>query len=400
MNIIDKFKNQRLSAQIINFNQNPQNHKEMFPRVHHCCRTFQNLSSMVDLWKKPGSEYAFSTGLQTCGSPWVCPVCGTKISEYRKNELSQLIELALKAGKHIYMLTTTLPHYAHENCQIVLDKFTESTRKMKYQKPLKTSPSFMPWGSLIKEYQLQGYVITKEVLFGKNGWHIHSHGLFIFDEKINNQLEARERFFEVWLKACDLTFQIADYPDHVFRAFIKRSIRLDYLTGDAKKIISEYMTKSGIVKKEKELEDWKMEHEMTKGHLKKSESDSLTPFGMLDKIRSIENSHDPESIFLKKKYYEYTEAFKGTSFVRWSPGLRDKYGIKNITDEEIVKDENEIMKDWYGFFDNPEWKTIVKKHLRGFMMQNTNLEWNDLAKLMNDKLKSIHCQKISNKQLS
>ena len=235
MNIIDRFKNQRLSAQIINYYKNPCNNKELFPRVHHCCRTFQNLANNVDLWKKQGSEYAFATGLQTCGSPWNCPVCGTKISEYRKEELSTLIDMVLKADKHIYMVTTTFPHYAFENCQTVLDKFNTATRIMKRQPSLKKSPYFMPWGSLMGHYKNDGYVITKEVLFGANGWHIHSHGLFIFDKKIENQLQAREHFVECWLKACDNIFQIADYPDHIIRAFVKRSIRLDYLSGDAKK---------------------------------------------------------------------------------------------------------------------------------------------------------------------
>lgn len=387
MHIINRFKNQNLSAQIIDFYNNPQNIPELRCRQSHCLTSLNDLSSNVELLKKKGAERAHYKGLQTCGSPWSCEICAIKISEYRKNELSELIDAALAAGKFIYMLTTTLPHYSHESCQNVLDKFNKSTATMKRQRSLKGNPRFMPWGELMKHYQNDGYVITKEVLFGCNGWHIHSHGLFIFDKKIKSLVQAREDFWECWLKACDLTFQIADYPKHVLKGFYEKSIRLDHLSGDANKIVSEYMTKAGVVTKERQLEEWKMEHEMTKGHLKKSESHSFTPFGILDLIRKMEPS-SKEAKFLKRKYYDYTQAFKGTSFVRWSPGLRSKYAIENKTDEEIVKDENDLLKDWYGYFEVTEWKeNIVKNGLRGFVIQHSNLPFDEMIELVNAEIK-------------
>jgi hypothetical protein len=388
MSITNAYKNQRLSAQIIEYNLNRKNIPEFRSRQSHCHFSINGLAQLVEMWKKPGAIRAYFKNLQTCGSVWSCNVCAMKISEYRKNEIAKLIKKAHAAGKYIYMFTWTLPHYYHESCSKVLEKFNVSTGKMKRQQSLKTNPYFKPWSVLMKEYKNDGYVITKEILFGQNGWHVHSHGLFIFDKKIENQLQAREDFFQVWLKACDLTFMLADSPDHILRAFIKRSFRLDHLSGDADKVISEYLTKSGVVKKEKELKEWKLEHEMTKGHLKKSESGLITPFGILDKIRQLDDPNSKQSKVLKQKFFEYTQALKGSSFVRFSPNLRSKYEIEWKSDEDIAQGETDLLNDFYGCFEVPEWKTkIIKNRLRGFLLQNSDKDWNTLVIKLNKKLK-------------
>ena len=383
--IKNAFRNQRKASQIIEYNLNPAGDPLQYSRQTHCQRTLQNLSHMVDLYKKPGAEYANYGGLQSCGSPWVCHVCAIKISEYRKDEIAELIKQVLAAGYYIYMGTFTLPHYAHESCQMVNDRFMAATAKMKNQKPLKGSPCFVPYQQVLKQYDCQGYVTTKEPLYGSNGWHIHSHILYVFKKPINDLVTAREKIWECWLKACDLTFQIADYPDHILKAFYKRSFRLDHLTGDAEKIVSQYMTKAGVVTKEKQLETWRMEHEMTKGHLKKSETVNMTPWGMLERIRETEDKK--EAAHLSQKFFEFHLAFKGSSFVRWSPGLRPAYGIQQKTDQEIVDDPETLLNDLYGFFEKPEWKIIVKKRLRGWVRQNSNQPWNDLVQKLNNKIK-------------
>lgn len=389
MNIIDRFKNQRLSAQIIEYNTNRNNDSKLMSRQAHCLSSLHKMSETVELWKKPEAKRAHYSGLQTCGSPWACPICAVKISEFRKDELEELINKAQAANKHIYMFTYTLPHYSHEKCDEVLGRFRVARQKMKAQRPLKKSPEFMPWVALKKYYRYHGSVVTLEVLLGSNGWHVHSHELFIFDKKIENQLQAREDFFQAWLKACDLTFKIADASDSVFRGFVKRSFKLDYLTGDAKKVVSEYMTKSGAVRNEKKVGDWKWQHEMTKSHLKKSEFESVTPFGMLDRIRETEDEED--AVLLKQKYFEYTQAFKGASFVRWSPGLRAKYDMEWKTDEEVAAGEKDILENWYGFYEKSEWKSYIRPFgLRGFVLEHSNLPWNELAQKVNDEIRKIN----------
>lgn len=397
MSIISKFKNQRLAAQIIEYNNNPNNNPDLMSRVAHCLISIRHRSATVDLWKKEGQKRAHFTGLQRCGSPWNCHICASILAEYRCGEIKELIKLANDAGFHLYTITYTLPHYAHESCHTVMDRFSKATSKLKYQKSLKTIPHFIPFQSFMKLYGCVGYVTTKEPLYGPNGWHIHTHGLYIFEKSLGNLGKARDHLWEQWLKACDLTFQIADYPINVQRGFYERSVSLDALDGDSETMYAQYLTKSGhITHKEKKVGSWGMENELTKGHLKKSEFGLITPWGMLERIRQLP-SDSKESSMLKQQFFSYTEAFKGSSFVRWSPGLRGRFGFEELTDQEIV-DTTPDLNSFYGYFEyNSEWKrNIVRLGLRGFVKYHSDKPWNDMVDLLNQKIENCNT-KIKNK---
>lgn len=393
MSIISKFKNQRLAAQIIEYNKNPNNNPELMSRVAHCLISIRDRSATVDLWKKEGQKRAHFTGLQRCGSPWNCQICAGIISERRGDEIGELIKLANDAGYHMYMITYTLPHYAHESCQTVAERFSKATAKLKYQKSLKTIPHFIPFQSFMKRYGCVGYVTTKEPLFGPNGWHIHTHGLYIFEKPLGDLGKARDHLWEQWLKACDLTFQISDYPTRIQKGFYHRSVRLDALRGDLKTVVAQYLTKAGLIThKEKEIGSWGMEQELTKGHLKKSEFGLMTPWGMLDRIRRLP-ADDKEAVMLKQQFFSYTETFKGASFVRWSPGLRGRFEFEELTDQEIV-DSTPDLNSFYGYFEpNSEWKqNIVKLGLRGFVKYHSDKEWNDMVNLLNNEIEKCICK--------
>lgn len=57
---------------------------------------------------------AFYAGFQTCGSVWMCPVCAAKVTEARRQELQQLVDLHRAQGGHLLFLTLTIPHRAHD----------------------------------------------------------------------------------------------------------------------------------------------------------------------------------------------------------------------------------------------------------------------------------------------
>ena len=67
---------------------------------------------------------------------------------------------------------------------------------------------------------------------------------------------------------------------------------------------------------------WGLEHEITKGHMKKGKEDSRTPF---DILRSYSESGSQEDANLFKLYYF---AFKGYRQLNWSRGLK-KLATKN-----------------------------------------------------------------------
>ena len=78
---------------------------------------------------------------------------------------------------------------------------------------------------------------------------------------------------------------------------------------------------------------WGVEHEMTKGHIKKGKEGGLTPFDLL------QLSFEDELVFGRKPsqlFKEYAAAFKGARQLMWSRGLKDVFGLRDVSDDEIM----------------------------------------------------------------
>ena len=86
---------------------------------------------------------------------------------------------------------------------------------------------------------------------------------------------------------------------------------------------------------------WGLEHELTKGHIKKGKENSLTPFDLLQ--LSIED----EEVFFKKPsklFQEFAISVKGSRQLVWSRGLKQLLKIEDKTDEELAEEtENEAI---------------------------------------------------------
>ena len=84
---------------------------------------------------------------------------------------------------------------------------------------------------------------------------------------------------------------------------------------------------------------WGLEHEMTKGHIKKGKENSRTPFDILRSYTDSENEADAN---LFKLYYF---AFKGTRQLNWSKGLKKLVSSRRKkTDQEIVDDTDNVAE--------------------------------------------------------
>ena len=396
-NIIEKFKAQSISAQI-HF-QNGE--KKITPRPDkppkymslerqcNCLRYQNGHSAFIDLFKAPGATKAHYKGLQTCGSVHSCPICATKITEYRKKEIEDLLEKTI--GKHHYLVTLTIPHYINESCKDVRDKFLAARRRLKNWNDIEGHNEFVSFRKTLKHYQYDGSVTTVEVTFGQNGWHIHSHELFIFDKKIDDLKKFREIVFANWTKAViysDIQIKNAS-------AFFKRSVRIDELGQDHKNIMTSYLTKVGT------SETWGMSMELTKGNLKKQQNGNITPFGMLFAIVQAPTKIESRTLYNKYQYrfWEYCQTFKGKQFIRFSKNLKNKYGIAEIKDQDIVN-MDDLLSQHYGWFEpKTEWEEIKKFRLRGWVLEKSDLDWAQLTKQLTAKLGELKNGKAQNKTL-
>jgi hypothetical protein len=300
-------------------------------RLESCCRVPVPVTINGELVKiisesrtvkllQNGENYSFG-GLMHCGSVWVCPVCASIITEYRRNELKRACEYALSLGLQISMLTLTVPHYAKDSLESVLYGISQALGKLKNRKAFKR---------VAQEIGLVGNIRTLEATVGENGWHPHFH-ILLFTKSILNDLELnslQENLLLQWQSAC--VSSGLPLPNHH---------GLDLVNGAQ---AAAYVTK------------WGIEEEMTKGHLKQGIKDGhVSPFGLLDLY-----DQGDESAGLR--FQEYAKVFKGKRQLVWSKGLRELLKVgEQKPDEEIINEvENssvEVMKISY-----PDYQQIMK----------------------------------------
>jgi hypothetical protein len=368
--IIQRFRAQTISAFI------HAQHDSYLNRVCNCLRVRTDRSTGIDLMKSPGADRAHYKGLQTCGSIHVCPICATKITEHRKKEIQEIIEKT--SEKYHYLITLTFPHYRSESCHESRTKFIEARRRLKNWSEVKDHPEFTPFRKILEHHRYDGSVTTVEVTFGQNGWHIHSHELFIFDEPVKDLKKFRSDVFANWTKACLYSGIEIKNP----MAFYKRSVQIDFLAGDHIQKMTTYLTKIA------NSDTWGLSSEMTKGSIKKSQNGNITPFGMLYEIAQGDKKTSKQ---LYKKYsplfFEYSQTFKGKQAIRFSKGLKARYGIEEKTDEQIVQGED-LAANIYGFFEaQTEWPIIRRLKLRGWVIEKSKQDWNLLVKELNQEIK-------------
>ena len=123
---------------------------------------------------------------------------------------------------------------------------------------------------------------------------------------------------------------------------------------------------------------WGVEHEMTKGHIKKGKEGGLTPFDLL------QLSFEDELIFGRKPgqlFKEYAAAFKGARQLMWSRGLKDVFGLRDVSDDEIM---DEVTEDAIKLNE-------VEDLVFRLLVKYKNM-WNSLLQLRKNKRRSWCCR--------
>ena len=107
---------------------------------------------------------------------------------------------------------------------------------------------------------------------------------------------------------------------------------------------------------------WGVEHEMTKGHIKKGVDGNLSPFDFLDKV--IDGDERYRALF-----QEFDKAFKGRKQLLWSRGLRDLLSIElEKTDEEIA-DGQDPDSELFAQITARQWSVILRREKRGQVLE-------------------------------
>lgn len=302
------------------------NEGERRHRIGVCCRMMAPGQGAVRVMRT--EKAAHYGGLMTCGSVWVCPICGSKISETRRRELQAGMKRWVGAGGGVYHLVLTLPHYDHQPLVEVLGGLGKARRVMKNRKS---------WKTFLREIALGGMVRSLEVTYGVNGWHPHTHDLLFVRPGHPEGIETCEaRILEMWERAC-------------VSVGLPRPNQRGCQIQDGRNA-AKYVSK------------WGVDCEMTKSHIKRGLGENKTPWDML---RAVGEGHREWGT----RFREYADAFHGRHQLEWSRGLRDELGLKEqVSDAEIASTEEEGA-EFLGFIGWNDWKVILAEEKRGELLE-------------------------------
>lgn len=295
-------------------------------RVRGCLRYRISTNGGVDVRYNEKREKAHFSNVQRCGSVWVCPVCSAQISEGRRQELSTGIDNWTAQGGAVYLATFTNPHYYGDNLDEQLCRQKKAFEKFWGQRKVKEN---------LKILGYVGRVVATEVTYGKNGWHPHYHILMFFEHHID--AKSLRNFIGIeWQKACTKAGLKEPSLEH----------GVDVRDGTFAK---EYVSK------------WGLEDEMTKGHIKKGRTGSMTPW---DLLRASMGGDEQAGRLFKA----FAKAFKGKQQLAWSKGLKSLLAVDEVTDEELA---TETEKDSISIteLDIQIWKIILTYKARADYLQ-------------------------------
>lgn len=276
-------------------------------------------------------QTAFYGDVATCGSVWACPPCSSVIQNRRRPEVQHGVDWAYENGYQVTMITFTFPHRSFQRLKDMLDS---------QAKAFKIFRQGSPWERFKKRYGLVGFIRSLENTYGANGWHPHTHELWITEGLTVVQRAEFERIIRRrWKKACIKAGLLDETSKAQVFAFDLHSVDIQYDVST-----SDYLVKQDNSRK------WGVDAEMTAQASKKA-PDGVTP-----------TIHPHEFLIRQEpgddaRYREYVTGMHGKRQLYWSQGLKDLCGLKDVSDEEIAKEHAE-KADLLAHLTDAQWNIV------------------------------------------
>jgi hypothetical protein len=331
-------------------------------RVSKCLNVVQSKIKGCDVFKSNTYGKVSISNVQTCGSVWHCPVCAAKITERRRVEMETAINAHKAAGGSISFVTRTVPHTNKLSLLNFRDSFRLSDKFMKESRTYK---------NMLPRFQCSGNIKAFELTVGEfNGWHLHVHEVFFHDAAAFEglALEANPAYV-AFLNDFEQTYFDIWHDAAVKAGFYSPSRKhgLQIQNGD---FAAEYIAKWGVEPQSK----WNSSTELTKAHVKSSFK-GFTPWELIRFYRDTENEQ------LIPIIQEYAHTMHSQQQLIWSKGLKKKYEIKDMTDEQI-SDEIEDDAEKIGVLSPVQWQFIVKNDLRAEFFTMAAEGWDVLTEFL------------------
>lgn len=312
-------------------------------RVANCLRRRRSKDQGISVWRAVDSGVAHFKGLMACGSVWHCPVCAARISERRRVELEGAIAVHRASGGSVLLVTVTNSHHKGDKLADLLSGQEKALHRFRSDRASKAL-----WDSL----GVIGMIRALEVTHGANGWHPHYHFL-VFLERQVSPVQLRQVKADLatrWLDCC----KASGLP----LPSLQRGC--DVRDGEW---AARYASK------------WGLEQEMTKAHLKRGKAGGRTPFDLL------REAFETGELEVCRLFQEYAVHFKGKRQLVWSPGLKSRLGVDEITDQALAEnsDQESVL---LGHLTVQDWRYILRWNLRVNILEAAERSWDDVEEIL------------------
>lgn len=309
-------------------------------RTAKCRYIRRSAAGLVGVHMDRAHAAAFYSNLTTCGSVWSCPICAAKVQERRREEIAAAIDWAWTQELKPVMLTITFPHRAWHSLRRLIDQQADALTKLRSGKA---------WQSFKSRIGYQGLIRSLELTHGRHGWHPHTHEIWFVDEYADADAIRRE-VARRWLSACARAGLIDLNDTAAVNDFLAHSID-----------IKDRCSASDYLAKQDETKHWGADREMAKASTKAGRAKGFHPFGLL--AEAAENTDADARRRAGRLFVVYSMVMKGKRQLFWSHGLKDRIGLRDISDEELAEESREEADD-LGALTTPEWHFIRTHGLR------------------------------------
>ncbi len=324
------------------------------PRVQACGRAVISESGHVGVMATPDGRIKL-TGLAHCGSIWECAVCQMQICQARADELRQAVDR--HGSTKVAMLTLTIRHGCGDNLKRLRKGLSRAFGAFSRHRAYKR------WQ---KHVGMVGRVRATEVTHGPNGWHPHLHVLIFFEDDVPTATAVGpagkwrkvwdcpdfDELTELWQREVLRVFGIEHVPLAAYA--LKASMASD----------GEYIAKLGL--------------ELSDPANKKAKKGHRTPWQIASDWATARNKHrddagDDAALPWRIKHdldarlwRTYCEDMRGAHRLVWSNGLKDRLGVVDMGDAELLEDDEPQPEDtWIASIPRATWRAIRDERIRG-----------------------------------
>lgn len=268
-------------------------------------------------------EKASWSGTIACGNIWLCPVCSAVIRYRRAQEITQAVKKWQSEGKGLLFLTLTIRHNKNHALADLLQVLQEAYRI------LYRSTDFIR--SLTDQNSSKIWKISAtEITVGDNGFHPHKHIIMFMPRKYTpvEVEKIKQTMFNAWkiaVRKASKKIGITGVTPALDRHG-RGGVDLQCADENGQALAC-YLSK---------IQEKNIALEVAGTDGKKGRNGNITPFDLLE-VPADES--DKSRAHREKMWLEYAQAMRGKHALDWSTGMKEYFGIIDITDEQIVEDK-------------------------------------------------------------